>query len=165
MHPLRPDANRIEAHHRPPSDQPGGKAVKVPGGDQRREYDIAEIAGPYTWDILHHVVSRFPCAPCAREGSKLLRGLHDLVNVKIGKPLFAPADFRYLVQMVHDYEGRLDHEGPADNMGRIEAEVRRLARAAGLLRSQSGQSCGKADVSCLAEFPRCSGPPLVCKSK
>ena len=66
----------------------------------QREYDVAAIVGPYTWSMIHHLVENFPCHHCAEEGGRLMRGLHDLVNLKLGKKLQYPADFRYLADAV-----------------------------------------------------------------
>ena len=113
------------------SGRPRGEAVMLQASGQR-EYDVAQIVGPYAWGILHHIADNFPCGPCAREGGRLLRGLHDLVNAKLGKRLHAPKDFKFLVDQVHNFEGSAE---PALSVDHLEAEVTRLARAAGVLAS------------------------------
>jgi len=66
--------------------------------------DIAETCGGYAWGILHHVAESFPCKHCAEEGQSLLRFAHDLVNVKLGKPLQAPDDAERWIGVVHEIE-------------------------------------------------------------
>lgn len=102
--------------------------------DETREYDLAEIIGPYAWGILHHVVETFPCNHCSEEGGRLLRGLHDLVNHKTGKPLMFPADFQFLADMANTTAEELGLSATEPMpLADLEREVSRLARATGLL--------------------------------
>ena len=109
------------------------------------EVDMSELVGPYTWSALHHLVQTFPCDTCARHGGRLLRGLHDLVNVGLGKPLFAPRDFKFLVQEVGKavHEVDLEHPMPAN----FDAEVKRLAVEVGVM----------PHTSAAGGFPACTG--------
>lgn len=95
--------------------------------------DVSEIVGPYAWRILHHAVEAFPCHECAQHGKRLMRGLHDLVNIHLGQKPFAPDDFRHLVEMVREAEKLMG--GTTNNVALedLEAEARRLAREVGLL--------------------------------
>ena len=58
-----------------------------------------------------------------------MHGLHDVVNVQLGKPVKFPKDLEFLAEQV-DVALR-KYSPPAD--GHFEAEIRRLARSAGLL--------------------------------
>lgn len=50
----------------------------------------SDVWGPVVWGILHSVVREIPCAPCREEGLTLLSGIHDVVNVHLGKPIHSP---------------------------------------------------------------------------
>ena len=124
--------------------------------DGVREYDIAEMMGPYTWGILHHAIESFPCGPCAHDGGRLMRGLHDVVNSMLGKSLFAPKDLEFLAGHVADAM----HELPVavvhkKDLSSIEAEARRLAQKAGFL--SVGQLTQLQDLGELelTIFPKC----------
>lgn len=93
------------------------------------EYDVAEIVGPYTWSAIHHLVETFPCKHCSEEGTRLMHGLHDVVNVKLGKKVKYPKDLVFLAEQVD--VALQKYSPPAD--GHFEAEIRRLARSAGML--------------------------------
>lgn len=67
--------------------------------DELAAVDISEVVGPYAWSALHHAVESFPCQECADEGSSLMRGLHDVVNAKLGKPIEHPEDLRRLAEL------------------------------------------------------------------
>lgn len=64
--------------------------------DDDGTWDVSEVVGPYTWGALHYLVDNFPCPPCADHGGALMRGLHDVVNWGIGKPIQFPADLDLL---------------------------------------------------------------------
>jgi len=105
------------------------------------EYDLAQIVGPYAWDILHHVVENFPCSHCAEEGGKLLRGLHDLVNHQLDKPMEYPEDFRFLAELVREAAADLDVAGAVPmSTSALDAEVARLAKEQGLLASNQSDA-------------------------
>lgn len=104
-------------------------------------HDVSEIVGPYTWGVLHHAIETFPCGPCAEHGGRLLRGLHDVVNVHLGKPLYAPEDFQGLVELVVGAARKIAGKGTRPAIARLEGEVARLAHQAGIM-----------------SYPRCSSP-------
>lgn len=47
-----------------------------------------KIIGNRAWAMLHGVVDNFPCETCARAGRVLVSGIHDMVNLHTGKPVF-----------------------------------------------------------------------------
>lgn len=103
-------------------------------------HDVSDIVGPYTWGILHHAIESFPCGPCAEHGGRLIRGLHDVVNIHLGKPMYAPRDFEFLVEMVAGAARKSASGRARQGMAEIEGEVTRLAQEAGIM-----------------SYPRCSG--------
>lgn len=62
--------------------------------------DLATIVGPYTWGAIHYLVNRFPCEPCAATGRVIFNGVHDLFNIRLGKPMQFPDDFKALVDEI-----------------------------------------------------------------
>ena len=62
---------------------------------QKKQY-TSDICGPSWWAMLHGTASgiKAGCPTCGEEAESLMRYAHDLVNVKHGKPVFAPADGR-----------------------------------------------------------------------
>jgi len=67
--------------------------------DELAAVDISEVVGPYAWGAIHHAVESFPCQECADEGGSLMRGVHDVVNAKLGKPIEHPEDLRRLAEL------------------------------------------------------------------
>ena len=108
----------------------------------------SEIVGPYAWGILHHAVESFPCGSCAREGTALLHFAHDLVNLKLGKPLQSRIEeVRPWIVLANDLGGALARpmarpaakEGPGPRLvAEIARRIKVLAQAApeGLPRSE-----------------------------
>lgn len=72
--------------------------------------DVAEVTGPYAWGVIHHAAESFPCPPCAEEGASLMRFAHDLVNLKLGKPVQYVKDARRWLGSVHELEDMLVKE-------------------------------------------------------
>ena len=130
------------------------------------EYDVAEIVGPYTWSLLHHAVETFPCEHCREEGTRLLHGLHDVVNADLGKPIKYPQDLKFLAEHV-DKAMALVKKAPAGKLSAVnEAEIERLARSAGFL-SRKLKAPGDPPVvrwagKCTQDDPR---KPPICDFK
>jgi len=60
---------------------------------------IPERDGHLWWQRLEQAVASINCPPCQAEGKRLLNGLHDVVNAKLGKPIQRPDDLRYLADL------------------------------------------------------------------
>ena len=52
----------------------------------------SEQWGPIIWAILHKTVELIPCPMCRVEAEHLLRGFHDVINVKLNKSPLYPED-------------------------------------------------------------------------
>lgn len=61
--------------------------------------DVADTCGPLWWATLHAAVDSIGCEHCRGEAVRLMRGLHDVVSVKLGKPAQHPADLTFLQEM------------------------------------------------------------------
>ncbi len=89
--------------------------------------DVAWLAGPYGWGIIHHAFETFPCAPCAEAGGALGKGVHDVVNHHIGKPIQHPRELEYLRQAISEVPRQQQAAGPD-----LATEVAKLAQGVGL---------------------------------
>lgn len=49
--------------------------------------------GRALWRVLHGVADRWPCRRCRPRMSDWMQGLHDAVNVRLGKPPFRSDSF------------------------------------------------------------------------
>lgn len=47
-----------------------------------------ETFGPNYWKAIHSLVNKVPCPSCREDGKSLFVFAHDVVNKKIGKPIF-----------------------------------------------------------------------------
>lgn len=56
--------------------------------------NLSAVYGPLWWAKLEQDVAAINCPPCRAEGQALLSAMHDLMNLKLGKPLFDANNFR-----------------------------------------------------------------------
>ncbi len=54
--------------------------------------------GRTLWRYLHGIADRWPCDRCRAEVSEWMSGLHDAVNVRLGKRPFRPASYARFVE-------------------------------------------------------------------
>ena len=57
--------------------------------------------GRRTWQLLHGVIEHYPCPTCREAGKVLMSGIHDVVNLHLGKGVYSPEtfeDFHHMVQ-------------------------------------------------------------------
>ena len=64
-------------------------------------------SGPAAWRALENACNILNCQSCASECRRLINGLHDLVNVKLGRALHRPDDFDFLWREVR--QAHRDH--------------------------------------------------------
>ena len=76
-------------------------------------WDVGEVVGPYTWGALHYLAENFPCPPCADHAGALMRGFHDVINFRIGKPIQFPADLDLLA---HESVEAINSMAPASGL-------------------------------------------------
>lgn len=50
--------------------------------------------GKKEWDKIHKAVEEIGCETCKEEGKGLMKFAHDVVNAKLGKPLFDKDNFK-----------------------------------------------------------------------
>lgn len=53
------------------------------------------VFGPKYWEAFHTLADRIPCGECRDKGSAFVRFFHDLVNRKLGKPIYDQANFDF----------------------------------------------------------------------
>lgn len=51
------------------------------------------VFGPVYWNAFHDLAKRVPCPGCRSFAEKFISYFHDVVNVKLGKPLFDSANY------------------------------------------------------------------------
>lgn len=114
--------------------------------------EVAWIAGPYSWGIIHHAAATFPCTPCAEAGDALFKGVHDVVNHHTGKPIQFPRQLEYLRQAVAEVPRQAAESPPSASAKSttLETEVARLAQGVGL-----EQRFPRCDPSEGQRFERC----------
>jgi hypothetical protein len=59
------------------------------------------------WKIIHGAIENYPCDACRRGGTVVFRGVHDLVNIHLGKPVRYPEAFQTLFSEMHRAKEKL----------------------------------------------------------
>ena len=65
--------------------------------------DIPGTCGPLLWELWHRSAEAFRdkvCEACGGVAVSLMRGFHDMVNLHLGKPVFAQEDLERFLHMV-----------------------------------------------------------------
>ncbi len=65
--------------------------------------------GERTWGLFHHVIENYPCETCRAEGMILISGIHDLVNIHLGKGVYDRAKWKQFTKLVKEAI-RIDHD-------------------------------------------------------
>lgn len=74
------------------------KVISEDGQDKILTYRLptdmdTEVFGPHYWAALHNLVENIPCSICRNDAIGLMRGMHDVVNVKLDKPVYDKENF------------------------------------------------------------------------
>ncbi len=64
--------------------------------------NLTRAAGRKTWDLLHGLARHYPCPPCKEPFIVLMKGVHDVVNIQLDKPVHDPKNFEKFVSIVND---------------------------------------------------------------
>jgi hypothetical protein len=59
-----------------------------------------KLIGNRGWEIIHGAIDNYPCSLCRESGSRLFHGIHDVVNIHIGKQSRYPDDLIFLKEGV-----------------------------------------------------------------
>ena len=51
--------------------------------------------GAHIWDQLNKTVRKIECDFCRDKGIKLINGMHDSINIHLGKVMKKPKDFNF----------------------------------------------------------------------
>jgi hypothetical protein len=57
--------------------------------------------GRAAWDALTRSCSLLRCSKCRKDCQSFINGLHDVVNVKLGKQMVRPMDFVFLQNAIN----------------------------------------------------------------
>jgi hypothetical protein len=58
-------------------------------------------SGRRAWSHLEKACDNLQCGECRNDCVKFIRGLHDAINIKLGKPMRSPNDFAYLKDFIN----------------------------------------------------------------
>jgi hypothetical protein len=58
-------------------------------------------SGRRAWSALEKACDNLQCEECRNDCLSFISGLHDAVNIKLGKPMKSPNDFNYLRDFVN----------------------------------------------------------------
>jgi hypothetical protein len=58
-------------------------------------------SGRRAWSDLERACSNLQCEECRKDCISFINGLHDAINIKLGKPIRAPNDFVYLKEFIN----------------------------------------------------------------
>jgi hypothetical protein len=72
------------------------KVEKIKVNDHLTGYDGSE-----KWKKIHETVDSIECDFCRQKGIKLMRGIHDAVNIHLGKKVFYPSDLKFTQNYVN----------------------------------------------------------------
>lgn len=59
-----------------------------------------EVFGPHYWAALHNIVDEIPCSICRNDAIGLMKGMHDTVNYKLGKPIYDEDNFNKYTEYI-----------------------------------------------------------------
>ncbi len=74
----------------------------LPDDEGHGEYTKA--LGRRTWGMLHGLAENYGCDTCRQTFITLVSGMHDMVNVHLGKPVKDPARWRKFLELVRSAE-------------------------------------------------------------
>jgi len=75
--------------------------------------EMPKTVGPVAWAVFHGAAQALHddvCQNCGKHAVRMIRGLHDMVNVKLGKPVRYPADLRFLQKMANEAVGNMGED-------------------------------------------------------
>ena len=59
-----------------------------------------KLIGNRTWALMHGLIDHYPCEQCAEGGRVLVSGIHDMVNLSLGKGIFDFDSWKAFLEMV-----------------------------------------------------------------
>jgi hypothetical protein len=59
-------------------------------------------SGRRAWKALEKACDNLQCEECRNDCLRFINGLHDAINIKLGKPMRTPTDFIYLRDFLND---------------------------------------------------------------
>lgn len=59
-------------------------------------------SGRRAWSALERACDNLHCEECRNDCRRFINGLHDAINIKLGKPVRTPNDFIYLRDLVNE---------------------------------------------------------------
>ncbi len=59
-------------------------------------------SGRRAWSALENACDNLQCEECRNDCLRFINGLHDAINIKLGKPMRTPNDFIYLRDFINE---------------------------------------------------------------
>ena len=77
----------------------------VPTGTERLSFDLPTtvdpaVFGPQYWKAFHTLAHEVPCGFCRGFAERFMVFMHDMVNVKLGKPIYDVTNFNYFTDLI-----------------------------------------------------------------
>jgi len=66
--------------------------------DHSDHTDMAQTCGPFWWGAMEGVAAAVNCPPCRSQAQAMVSAMHDLVNLKLGKPVYNSQVFQQVAQ-------------------------------------------------------------------
>lgn len=66
------------------------------------------VFGPKYWSAFHTLAENIPCSGCRGFAEKFMVFFHDMVNKKLGKPLYDEKNFTFFTHLIADIDAGKD---------------------------------------------------------
>lgn len=67
-----------------------------------------DVFGSAYWRAFHKLAADIPCSHCRGFAEQFMSFFHDLVNTKLGKPLYDANNYNYFLQSISKINGGQD---------------------------------------------------------
>lgn len=106
----------------------------IPKGISDEEWRAA--IGNRTWKLFHGVMDNYPCETCRGAGMVLLSGIHDMVNIHLGKGVYDRKkwnEFKRYVKLAIEKDhadGHKDQSGVKHIIADLRVKAQHIAESA-----------------------------------
>jgi hypothetical protein len=81
-------------------------------GLEHLEGEAYRIAlGNRVWELLHGIANNYGCSSCRPGAKMLISGIHDTVNIFLGKPVYDPENFQKFVEHINEAHRKYEKKG------------------------------------------------------
>lgn len=73
--------------------------------------------GSKVWSELHRIVENIPCGSCSVEGQSLLNAMHDIINLRLGKPIYDLKNMKFFMEeLIPWVQQQWDQQNPTSTV-------------------------------------------------